>query len=465
MAGTEDVSEKIAELLIQQGAHMINATTDVGAKVVQGVGSLTAIATSQLIEAINKNKELRRLLGLKGEVSLAEMNQVIHKLGQNSSSVMVADSDAKDYAQLLKEQGVLFAQMDKQNDNHKLFIFLNRDINKVENVSTILKAQRGQICELRSDLYFNSLAPDKVHAMEGVSAVEMELFRHYARQRGLLYTAIPRKEDYMIVCNEKDERKAREAMLHVGWALTGAGGARVREQVERRLAGRSAIQIGIEEAERELYIVSGVRPNQYVKISAEDYKLYKQNKQVASASRKDPDFFAKCMSACESLAHPVVMSAHQFREDLTPADMENAHSIDLFPENFDYMVEMQMTNRLVDLVSRKSSLDDEGNNTWGIWDPSVSYSSFSEYEFITDEDEREARQYEFEHFKQAAFYSQDHHASYRVDMKEKNIDYIIARAEEKRKQQAGQPRQHSGIDYTWRYSGNSAGREEDDRLS
>lgn len=451
MPGTDDIAEKVADILIDQTAKAINMATETAPKLAQGVGTITSVAVNELIEAVRKNNQLRRMMNMEGEVSLAEMNQILHKFSQQSSSVMVADSDAKDYEALLREQGVLFAKMDKNNDDHKMFIFLNRDIQKVENATTILNAQRGQISELRPDLYFNSLSPEKVHVVEGISAVEMELFRYYAREKGLLFTAIPRKDDYMVVCSKTDEKKAREALLYVGWTLTGANGARIREQVERRLAGRSAIRIAAEEADREMYIVSSVRPSQYVKISEQDYAVYKQNKQVSRASRSDPDFMTKCMAAVEGLAHPVVLSAQQFRDELTPADMENAHTIDLFPEYFDSLIEMDRVNGLINLVAQKMALDDEGNATWGLSDPSVSYSAFSEYEFISDQDELEARAFEFEHFKQAAYYSHDHHTTHEVDMDEKNVDYIIAKAEEKRKAMQGQEPARSGIDYTWKH--------------
>ena len=60
-------------------------------------------------------------------------------------------------------------------------------------------------------------------------------------------------------------------------------------------------------------------------------------------------------------------------------------------------------------------------------------SEFSSIENNLDTDERELRANEFEHFKDAASYSVNHHNHLDIDMKEKNLDYIIAKAEEKRK--------------------------------
>ena len=434
MAGTDDIAREVADVLFDQSVKAVNMATDVVPKAMQGIGSLTQINLSQVIDEVKKNHALKKMMGLEGEVSMAEMTEIIRRFSEKSSSVLVGDLDANDYDALLKDQGVLYAKMDRQDDDCKMYIFLNRDLEKVENATRILQARRGQVTELNAKLYFNSLSPDQVHVVEGLSPVEMELYRHYAREQGLLFTSITRKEGDMVVCSVKDAQKARRALLYTGWALTGANGARVREQVERRLAGRTAINIAAEEGEREMYIMSQNNPGQYVHISSTDYEVYKRNKLVSTVSRKDPDFYAKCIAACEGLSHPVVLSEEQFQVGISAAELSQAHTIDLFPSAHDDMEQMAEVNRLANLVAMKSGLDNEHNATWGLWDTSVSYSEFAAYEHITDQDERDARVYEFEHFKQAAFYSHDHHTAYDVDMNEKSLDYIIAKAEEKQRQ-------------------------------
>ena len=438
MAGTEDVAREVADVLFDQSVKIAGMASNVVPRALQGISSVASVSLGQVIDELKKNKALKEMLGLEGEISAAEMTELIRRFSQRSSSVMVADTDAKDYAALLKDQGVLYAMIDRQDDDCKLFIFLNRDLSKVEDATRILQAQRGQVTELNSRLYFNSLSPDKVHVVECLSAVEMELYRHYARAQGLLFTSISKKDGDMVICSAEDEKKARRALLYTGWALTGVNGARIREQIERRLSGRTAINIAAEEGERELYILSRNDPRQYVHISSEDLAVYKRSKQVSTVSRKDPDFYAKCIAACESLAHPVVVSAEQFQAGISQEELQNAHTIDLFPDDHDDMVQMAEVNRLINLVAMKSGLDDEHNATWGLWDTSVTYSDFAAYEHITDEDERDARAYAFEHFKDAAFYSKEHHETYDVDMQEKSVDYIIAKAEEQRRQQAGE---------------------------
>lgn len=439
MAGTDDVAREVADLLFDQTVKGAAAATDIVPRALRGIRSITSLTLGQVIDELRKNKELQKLMGMEGEISNAEMTELMHRFSQRSSSVMVGDMDVKDYDTLLKEQGVLYAKIDRQDDDCTMYVFLNKDLEKVENATRILQAQRGQVTELNAKLYFNSLSPDKVHVVDALDPVQTELFRHYARQQGLLYTVVPKKEGDMIVCNADDLQKARRALLYTGWALTGANGARVREQVERRLAGRSAINIAAEEGTRELYIVSRDNPGHYVHISATDYEVYKQSKQVSAVSRKDPDFYAKCMAASEGMSHPVVMTPEQFRSISSPEQMQNAATIDLFPDNHEDLEQIDKVNSFIRLVSQKMNLDNEHNATWGISDTSVSYSAFAAYEFFTDQEEAQAREREFEHFKKAAFYSEDNFEDYDVDMQEKSVDYIIAKAEEKRRQQVAEP--------------------------
>lgn len=434
-----DVAKQVADLLLDQGVKISPAVAQLIMVLFEGFGGITSVSLGQVVDKIKENKDLKQLMDMEGEISAEKLTDIVKRFSENSLSVNVADRDAKEFDELLKEQGVLFAKADRKDDNCKLYMYLNRDRDKVENATQILQARRGLATELNAKLYFNNLSPDKVHVVEGLSAVELELFRHYARKDGLLFTTISRKEGEMIVCSVEDEKKARKALLYTGWALTGPNGARVREQVEYRLAGRTAINIAAEEGSKELYIVSRNDPGSFVHISADDFVVYKHNKQIGAGSRNDPDYYAKCLSSCDALAHPVILTQEQFQFGVTAEELEQAPSIDLFPVFYEDMVEIDQINRLTNLVARKAALDDEGNATWGIHDPSVSYSAFASYENIMDAEEREAREYEFEHFKQAALYSQQNHTSYDVSMKEKSVDYIIARAEAQRRQQSGEP--------------------------
>lgn len=429
MAGNDDISREVADLLFNQTIKMGSMAGDVVPKALQGVGHVSQVAFSQVVDEFKHNREMKDMMNMSGSISMAELNEIIKKFGKTSKSIEVSNMDAKDYEALLTEQGVLYAKLDRRDDNCCVYIFLDKDLEKVENATRILQAQRGQVTELNAKLYFNSLSPDNVHVVEGMTAVERELFRYYARGQGLLYTFVSDAKGDMMVCDVSDQQKANKALLYTGWALTGANGARVREQVERRIAGRSALIQSAEEGEREMFVVSQRNPGNFVRVTSEDFEVYKNNKQIDSVPRSDPDFYAKCMYSSEALQNPVVLSAEQFRAGVTMEQLEAAHTIDLFPNDHDDEIEMNEINSFISLVAQKSGLDDEHNATWGLWDPSVSYSAFASYEFFTDQEEQEARERSFEHFKEAAYYPEGHHNTYDVNMKEKNLDYIIRKAE------------------------------------
>jgi len=432
MTHTDDIPENVARILIEQTSKYLNLAGDTTIRSVQGISAVTSSYMRKIFDELKENEDIRKFMNIEGEIPFTKMTQLISKFGEQSSTVSVANSDAQEYESILKSQGVTYSKMDRKNDDSAIYVFLNKDKQKVKDASIVLDSRRGRISEVQPSLYFNSMAPDQVFAVEGLSRVETELFRHYAREEQLLFTTIAKDDKYMLVSDREDTQKVRRALLRTGWALTGANGARVREQVQYRLAGRSSIRIAAEDAAKELYIVSGVRPGTYVHISHSDYKLYKENKIVKTVSRDEPDFLQKCMSECDGLVHPVVLTSEQ-KNKITPQELAEATTTDLFPSSYDDYVQIQQLNSFVNLVAMKEGIDDEHDATWGLWDPSISYSEFAAYEFIQDDEEREAREYEFEHFRSAAYYTTDHLTEHSIEMDQKSVDYLIAQADAKRK--------------------------------
>lgn len=435
-ANTEDIAEKVADLFWNQTLKTAAMVTNVVPEIISGTGQISSGLLGSAAQELKNKAELRKLLNMDGEVAMSDINELVQKLSQKSSAVYVGDADAKEYGKLLDDKGVVYAKLDRQDDNCKMFVFLTKDEEKVKDASQILMARRGVVSELKPDLYFNSLSPDKIHAVEGLSSVEMELYRHYAREDNLLFTAITNQDRYTVVCDREREQQARKTLLKVGWALSGENGDKVRAQVENRLRSRQTVQRSIDEPEQELYVVSQNRPGQHIHISRDGFSSSKQNKVVNTVTRQDPDFFTKCMAACEGIQQPVVLSPSQYREDLKGSDLEKAITMELFPKEYEERKEMNQLNQMLDLVSQKSSLDENQNTTWGIWDPSISYSEFAAGEAIMDEDEKDLRESAFEHFKKAAYYSKEHHTHLDIDMEEKNLDYLIEKAEEKRREYA-----------------------------
>lgn len=440
---TDDIAENVADILFDQTTKTLNTFWDVGSNVAMATGAGISSVVDDLIKRFEASKEYKEMLSKTGEVSVAEINEMKKRMKETASSIFVDNADAKEYESLLKDQGVLYAPVDKQDDNVRMFVFLKKDEEKVKNATTILNARHGQISELRPDLYFRQWSPDNVHVVEGLSAAEMELFRHYAREDKFLFTVVKQKDGYMLVSDENDRLKVKKTLSNVGWALTGTRGERVRQQLEYRLKGRSALQIAAEEGERELVIVSGRNPNNFVRITSEDLKIYKQNKEVSTVPRSDPAFYSKCMANCEGLSSPIILEPDQFHEGMTREELQNMPTLEMFPEIYEEHIERNTMNEMQNLIAMKFSLDNEGNAPAELLEPGVSYADFSEFEYITDQEEFEARERDFEHYRQAMSYSTKTHREYSIDMKEKNVDYMIAKAEEKRKTMYGLDREPS----------------------
>ena len=435
MAYTDDIAEKVASILFESLLRSANYVTDVGPNVINalGAGGKSAFAgVTRLASKLAKDQESARILAGEGRISVAQFNEAVNHLKERTRTIRISDNDAKIFDQLLAKEKVLHARIDMKDDDCSMYMYLDQDEEKIQHMVTALQARSGLVSEINPNIFIESLQPEKLTTINGLDDVELELFRHYAQEENVLFTTVPRGERHMLILPSQEEQKARQALLHTGWALTGREGARIRQQVEYRLKGRSAISISAEEGLRELYIVSRRQPDHFVRISSEDYQVYKQNKQVATVSRAANSFETRCMAACDSLYEPVVMTRDQF-EELDEEHLASMPSIDLFPTYFDDLVEMNIQNRLQALVAHKMALDDEGNADFGITDPSMSYSEFAQYEFIADEEERQGRELEFEHFKQAALYSRDRYQTEEITRDGHSLDYIITRAEAKKR--------------------------------
>ncbi len=436
MAVSEDVSEKVANVLFEYLLRSANYVSDVAPTALGAVGHVGDKAFSG-VAAIGKSLwsefEKQHYFTKEGEISPSDMDQVVHRLKAHVRTIRIGDADAKDFEAMLHAEKVLYAKIDMRDDNCKMFMYMDRDEEKLGHVVDALHARRGNVTELAPNLFIQSLQPDKTLTVQGLDNVELGLFRHYARELGVLFTTVSRPDGNMLVIPAEDAEKARRALNHVGWILTGREGERIRQHVEVSLKGRSAINISAEEGTRELYVMSRIRPDNYVKITSEDYKVYKANKQVSTVSRKAESFSSRCIAACEGLTQPVVLSAEEYAE-MTPEKLSAMPTIDLFPQDFDDQIEMSIQNRLRDLVSQKMALDEEGNTQLDISDPSITYAEFAQYEYIADEEERQGREMEFEHYKRAHAYSKDRYVFTEVDRDGNTLDFIVAQAEAKKRE-------------------------------
>lgn len=436
MVHTDDIAEKVASVLFEYLLRSANYVTDSVPTVVGGMNKMLDTAfdgVGSLAKELAKHVNGKQFENKSDEITVPELNRAVAQLESRARTIRIGDADVKDFEAMLHTEKILYAKIDMRDDNCKMFMYLDKDERKLEHIIEALKAQRGAVTEISPNLFIQSLKPNYTVTVQGLSDVELELFRHYARETGPLFTVVRRTDGNMLIFPAEEEEKARRALLYTGWALTGSDGALVREQVEHRLKGRTAINISAEEGERELYVVSRNRPGNYVRITSEDFKVYKASKQVSTVSRTAESFHSRCIAACEGISEPVVLSAEEY-EAMTPETLSQTPCADLFPQDFNDLAEMSNVNRLTALVAEKMALDDEGNSPIDVTDPSITYSEFAQYEMISDEEELQGREMEFNHFKRAHAYGKDRYLFTSVERNGKSLDFIVSQAEAKKRE-------------------------------
>lgn len=450
MPSTEDIAEKVGDLLIEQtaraSAYVLDNAPIVKDGVVRGSSKLAGSIIRGVREGTSKH-QLEKLEKQGIKLPLTEFWSMAKKRQLDTDTIKIADSDSKEFEKLLRKEQMAFTALDNNTDNYTVFVFFRKDAQKIERARQSLMAQRGQVSELSPKMFMDALDPDKLTILENVDPVRAELFRYFAKEHNLLFTYLPETVDRsgQILYQPKDAAKARQVMLSIGWALTSEDGAKIKQQVQHYLRGRNAINRSIEDGNKELYIVSKRNPSHLIHISEEEMTLYKNGRGVFSVDRMKPDFYTQCMSACAAIPNGVVLTAEEYNNpQFMDTQFQNSPTLDLFPQDtvevtedgyvnnlydgFDPVREQVRINQLFDLVFRKMNLDNEGNSSWGVFDPSVSFSEFAGEEAYRDDEERESREAEFEHFKKAAFYGKDQFHPEEVDMTDRSIDYVISRA-------------------------------------
>ena len=465
MPGTEDIAEKVGDLLIEQtaraGAYVLDTAPIIKDGVVRGSSKIAGKVIKSVRDG-TANHRLRELEKEGSKLPLTEFWSMSKKLEKATDTIKVADADSKEFENLLRKERIVFTALDNNTDNYTVFVFFRKDAEKIERARQALMAQRGQVTELPPQMFMDALEPDKLTILENVDPVRAELFRYFAKEHGLLFTYMPETDQRsgQILYQPKDSAKARQVLLSVGWALTSEDGSKIRQQVQHYLRGRNTINRSIEDC-KHLYIVSKTNPGHLIEITEQDMSLYKSGKLVNSVDRMKPDFYTRCMSACEAIPNAVVLTSEEFHDSQFMSEgLRNMPTLDLFPpdtvdvteegyvnnlyDGYDPIREQARINELYDLVSRKMSLDNEGNSSWGAFDPSVSFSEFAGDEAYRDTEEWEGREAGFEHFKKAASYGTEQFHPEEVDMTDRSIDYVISRAY-KRAGYAPEPEQEAPI--------------------
>lgn len=374
----EDVSKSMSELLIRI-ANILSHKLD----------SFTSWALVNLANNIEKGK-IKGLETASGETKIEKLLTGVEN-GHSLKNINVPDEDLENFKPFMKQTGVLWATIDLGNDDSKMVCFLDNDVEKMEMAMKLFQANRGLITELQP-YEFMVGKEGKDISITNLTAVELELFRHYAKADGAVFAVIPDGENYQVMYESKDKAKIANVLAKSNWDLTGEYGPLIREQVEIRLAGRQAINIAMADAEKEYYIVSGRNPKNYIHVTPKDFTYYKSGKQVAFSERANDEDMTSLKARVAGLSQPVVLTKEEY-EMGNVDEIVNSQTA-LFPAGYTSYNEVLAAHKELEKISlkeKKLSLDngDQPEMVSDFSNPNVSFSEFFSLEMINDENDKE----------------------------------------------------------------------------
>lgn len=444
---SDDIAEKVSDLLMdlffQGGNRFLDSIPNV-AKRAEDLKNLTSKGLLHAIDYGKYQNELRELYNTKGEVSQDELQSLRKKFDLGLRTLAVADTDVNDFAKILDQRGVLYAKVNLEHKDYHFFSYPEEYMPEVLEATKVLEAKRGLVTELPADLYVSTLAPDEITLMRGLDKEKLELFRHFAREEGLLFSVLPEDNEHRYVMFAKEDKvKAENAMLKVGWTLTGRHGGEMYEQLRTRVKMRETLLDGIRDPQKFLCVVSTKWPENRIELNEEGFTVFKGKNLVLKKERSEEDFEDALLRQVEGLSEPALFTQEEFLKlDLNDRDSvkeKSRHkSMALFTENYHEVIEMNSLAEFKNIVSSKIVVQElEGgadhDYTFGITSPDMDLSGFAHSEYITaDEEEIEARKLALEHFKEAALYRRENHEMTDVNTNVKDLDYIISQAEAKR---------------------------------
>ena len=403
---------------------------------------------------MRKNDETRKELDEGGDVALEKMLWAVQH-GEKLKTVAISDETFGQLSNIMKDVNMTYSVVDVASDNTKVIYFLDRDREKMESALQVLNAKVGIVNEVQPHLFVEHIAEDDIGMINHVSDVELELFRHYIQDKKVIFTSIKDENNKNIIMFDvKDRDIAYEALAKGIYDISHPfHGDKVREHIEYKLHGRSAINIALEDAKKEFYIVSGLNPSNYIQVTSSDFKYYKKHHEIETLER-DPSKLDELHTMIDTMHNPLLLTKEEFETSVAHRNAVIKQKTDMFPADYDETLSQDKREGIKNLIlkgsadrsnvilqekitnmQRKIALDNEGNTPLYIDDDSITYSDFASYEQIWDIDEQEARNREIKHYIESnkALARHDY-----IDVKvdERSVDYLIQQAQIKQEERA-----------------------------
>ena len=275
----------------------------------------------------------------------------------------------------LNKQGVLYATIKNVNQDvvpgmeKSVLVFLEKDALAVRDAGALTQYERGYINELPATAMLLAHKKKSLAVVDNLSVYDLEVFREYAKDFGLVYSAILNSPEvdasgrgesttdtYKIITSKKDNKKLAAVMQQVAWSMTGEYQDGIKEKIKERYSIKSEIQKLVKEGigpdkvylsnstgetvalENAKYIVNANSHKQFLKLTKEGFVYCKFGKEVEKALKGEEGYEDKLQIALSEFSDAVVFDAAEWEEEGLGKDNLRKNKVkervSVFPKEF-----------------------------------------------------------------------------------------------------------------------------------
>lgn len=266
--------------------------------------------------------------------------------GMKNGEKMSYCSVSSDVYNDMKKTGVLemsgtrnYAVLKSKNDDSVMIFYGSGDQYHIDQALKAMEYMYGNPVEMDMESFLMTTKNDELFTIMGLSDADAMLLKHFATkmnvdEEGKLkndsfpYTIVEMDGVNCVVCRESDHDKLAEAMKMVAATHETEQGEKILEQIQYKIKGRSERNIAIENARREQCIVDANDPASKIVVTAEDFRYYKNNKEIATIPLSDETKVQRVYSIIEGMSDPVLVNDNTFERLDEAEQTEYLHNKD-----------------------------------------------------------------------------------------------------------------------------------------
>ena len=399
---SEELYDVGADLLFKALAALASITVDT-AKITDMVFKENFVS---LINKIQKGN-----LSHKEKKALEQIHAAVENDGEIPLQATILESDRALMEKWLKKQNVLFVTLKAENQKVEagqekcVITFLERDSEAVQNAIALTQQERGYINEIPATAFMFLHKKKDLVVVDNLDAYELEMFREFAKDHGLVYSSIlnapdtnPKGESYKILVSKDNVYKATAIMQQVSWGMTGEYQNGIKEKIKERHSiiyeVHNLVEHGVESGkvkvknqsgesvtvENARYIVNQNAPHQYIKMTSAGFVYYKFGKEVENLSKGDSEYKNKLENILGEFSGAVIFDAKEWEENnLHKSNARKTKVIEkasVFPTGFDKVKDVNELQKARD--SKKKAHKDVYEETAWLFDRYDTQKAFSE---------------------------------------------------------------------------------------